>query len=80
MKVAFRGSPWFSLALVALATLGAFWTRGLLKDGVREGAWLAAATFGCDILTAATMRHLGVGVVLSAVGFLMAANIYRQLR
>ena len=75
-----NGNPWVVIPVLAINTWAAFRTRRLLQERDREGAWMAGATFGWNLIVARSAGHLGSGALLSAVGILLAANVYTELR
>ena len=78
--VTIQGNPLIALPLFAVNVWAAFRTRRLLHERHRDGAWMAGATFLCNLVAARTAGHLGFGVILSGLGVILAANVYRELR
>lgn len=75
-----HGTPWVVLPFAALNTWAAFRTRRLLGDGEREGVWMAAGLFGCDLLAAVATGHPGIGAIFSGIGLLLAGSVWRGMR
>jgi hypothetical protein len=78
--VTVHGNPWVVMPLLAVNTWAAFRTRRLLRERDPDGAWMAGATFGWNVIVATTAGHFGFGALLSGLGVLVAANIYGELR
>jgi hypothetical protein len=66
--------------LLGLRSWTAFRTRRLLAERDREGVRMAAGTFACGLLAAASVSELRSGAVFSAFGGLLTYNVYRHLR
>jgi hypothetical protein len=78
--VTIQGNPWIVLPLFGLNTWAAFRTRRLLLERHPDGLWMAVATFACNLIAARSAGHIGFGAILSGLGVLLAANVYRELR
>jgi hypothetical protein len=75
-----HGSPWLTVPLLGLSSWAAFRTRRLLAERYREGVWMAAGTFACGLLAAASASELRSGAIYSALGGLLTFNVYRHWR
>lgn len=75
-----HGNPWLTVPTFALSAWAGLRTRHLLLKRSPEGVWMAAATFGCNLLAAASAGQLDTGAFFSGLGILLAANVYRHLR
>ena len=63
-----------------MSTWAAFRARRLLEERNRDGLWLAAGTFACNVLAAASAGRFGLGAIFSALGIVLTLNVYRHRR
>lgn len=59
-----HGKLWVAIPLLAVNTWAAFRTRRLLRERDPDGAWMAGAMFGWNLIVATTAGHFGFGALL----------------